>query len=95
VCIPGLSAVLGGYGTDSVLEYIPSDAHELLRQRSFEALGSAMLICCRQSLGMLDWGPGFVPQVNERGGRGKQVAKLCLPVLIVRWRSDDMDYSWD
>jgi hypothetical protein len=66
-----------------------------LRPPLLEALGSAMLIRCRQSLGMLDWGPGFVPQVNERGGRGKQVAKLCLPVLIVGWRSDDMDYSWD
>jgi hypothetical protein len=66
-----------------------------LRLPLLEALGSAMLIHCRQSLGMLDWGPGFVPQVNERGRRGKQVAKLCLPVLIVGWRSDDMDYSCD
>jgi hypothetical protein len=37
---------------------------------------------------MLDRGPRPLPWVDERGGRGRQVAKSCLPVLIVGWRSD-------
>jgi hypothetical protein len=40
---------------------------------------------------MLDREPGFVPQVDERGGWGRQVVKSCLPTLIVGWRSDVVD----
>jgi hypothetical protein len=36
-----------------------------------------------------------VPRVDERGGIGKQVVKLCLSALIVGWRSYDMYYSRD
>jgi hypothetical protein len=36
----------------------------------------------------LDRGPRSLPQVDERGGRGRQVAKSRLPALIVGWRSD-------
>jgi hypothetical protein len=36
-----------------------------------------------------------MPQVDEKGGRGKQVAKSRLPVLIVGRRSDGMDRSRD
>jgi hypothetical protein len=34
-CIPGLSALSGGDGTKSVLEYILSDACRLMRQLPF------------------------------------------------------------
>jgi hypothetical protein len=37
----------------------------------------------------------YTPRVNERGGRGKQVVKSCLPALIVGLRSDGVDHSWD
>jgi hypothetical protein len=40
-------------------------------------------------------GPGFLPRVDERGGMDRQVAKYCLPALIVGWRSDGVDYSRD
>jgi hypothetical protein len=36
-----------------------------------------------------------MPQVNERGRRGKQVAKSSLPALIIGWRSDGVDNSQD
>jgi hypothetical protein len=42
---------------------------------------------------MLDRGPGSVSRVNKRGGEGRQVAKSCMPVLIIGCRSDGMDYS--
>jgi hypothetical protein len=44
---------------------------------------------------MLDRGPGSLPRVNERGGRGRQVVKSHLPTLIVGWRSDGMDHFRD
>jgi hypothetical protein len=54
-----------------------------------------MLIRCGKPPGMLDRGPGSLPWVDERGGRGRQVAKSYLPELIVGWRSDGVDYSRD
>jgi hypothetical protein len=45
--------------------------------------------------GTLDRGPRSLSWVNERGGRGKQVEKSCLPALIIWWRSDGVDYSQD
>jgi hypothetical protein len=30
---------------------------------------------------MLDHGPGSLPRANERGGKGRQVVKSCLPML--------------
>jgi hypothetical protein len=44
---------------------------------------------------MLDRGPRSMPQVNDIGGRGRQVAKSHLPVLIVAWRSDGMNHFQD
>jgi hypothetical protein len=39
---------------------------------------------------MFDRGPGSLPWVIERGGRGRDVVKSCLPALIVGWRSDSV-----
>jgi hypothetical protein len=36
-----------------------------------------------------------LPWVNERGRRGRKVVKSGLAVLIVWWRSDDVDYPWE
>jgi hypothetical protein len=46
-----------------------------------QGLEWTMFICCGKLPGLFDWGPGSVRQVNERGGRGRQVAKSCLPML--------------
>jgi hypothetical protein len=54
-----------------------------------------MLIHCEKPPGTLYWGPGSLPRVDERGMRGRQVAKSRLPMLIIGWRSDGMDYSRD
>jgi hypothetical protein len=43
--------------------------------------------------GMLDRGPGSMPQVGERGGRCRKVAKSHLSALTVVWRSDGIDPS--
>jgi hypothetical protein len=43
---------------------------------------------------MLDRGPGSIPWVDERGGRGRQVVKSHLPMLIIGWRSDGVDLFW-
>jgi hypothetical protein len=48
-----------------------------------------MLIRCGKPSDMLDQAPRSLPRVDERGGRGKQVVKSCLPTLIVGWRTDD------
>jgi hypothetical protein len=48
----------------------------------------AMLIPYGKPPGMLDRGPRFLSLVDERGGRGRQVAKSHLSALIVGWRSD-------
>jgi hypothetical protein len=40
-----------------------------------------MLIHCRKPPGTFDWGPRSLPQVDERGGRGRQVMKSRLPML--------------
>jgi hypothetical protein len=42
---------------------------------------------------VLDWGPGSMLWVDERDGRGRQVVKLWQPMLIVGWRSDDVNHS--
>jgi hypothetical protein len=44
---------------------------------------------------MFDRGPGSLPRVVEIGGRGRQMVKSRLPALIIGWRSDGMDCSWD
>jgi hypothetical protein len=44
---------------------------------------------------MFDRGPGFLPRVIGRGRRGRQVVKSHLPALIIAWRSDGVDCSWD
>jgi hypothetical protein len=44
---------------------------------------------------MLDQGPGSMPWVDERCGRGRQVVKSHLYALIVGWRSDDIDHFRD
>jgi hypothetical protein len=48
----------------------------------------AMLICCENPPSTLDRGPGSLPRVDERGVRGRHVAKSHLPMLIIGWRSD-------
>jgi hypothetical protein len=42
---------------------------------------------------MLDRGPRSRPLVDERGGRGRQVVKSHMSMLIVGWRSDGVDHS--
>jgi hypothetical protein len=54
-----------------------------------------MLIRCGKPLGMFDRGPGSLPWVDERDGKGRQVLKSCMFVLIVGWRSDGVDCSRD
>jgi hypothetical protein len=54
-----------------------------------------MLIRCEKPLGTFDRGLGSLPQVDERGGRGRQVVKSCLPMLIIGWISDGVDHSRD
>jgi hypothetical protein len=48
-----------------------------------------------EPLGMFDWWPGSLPHVVERGVRGREVVNPHLPMLIVGWRSDSVDHSWD
>jgi hypothetical protein len=55
----------------------------------------AMFIRCGEPPGTFDRGPGSLPWVVERGGRGRQVVKSSLPALIIGWRSDGVDYFWD
>jgi hypothetical protein len=52
-----------------------------------------MLIHCGKPLGTFDRGPRSLPRVDERGGRGRQVVKSCLPVLIMGWRVYGVDHS--
>jgi hypothetical protein len=54
-----------------------------------------MFICYGEPLGTFDQGSKPLPRVVERGGRGKQGVKFRLPALIVGWRSDDVDCSWN
>jgi hypothetical protein len=62
--------------------YVPScQAPEVAASQGLEW---AMLIHLREAP-VHAW-PGA--RVDERGGRGRRVAKSCLPVLIVGWRSD-------
>jgi hypothetical protein len=67
----------------------------LLRPPLPEVMGSAMPIHCKEPPGMLDQGPVSMSRTNKRGREGKQVSKLCLPALIIGWRSHDVDYSQD
>jgi hypothetical protein len=55
----------------------------ILRPSLPMALGSAILIRCREPLGMPALGPDSMSQASERGGEGRHVAKSCLPTLIV------------
>jgi hypothetical protein len=97
--------MLGGDGMDLVLKYILSDALGLLRlhlfvpgsygRRFLRSWGWQCLSVCGKPTGVLYWGPGSQPRVDERGGMGSHVVKSCLPALIVGWRSDGMDYSRD
>jgi hypothetical protein len=52
-----------------------------------------MFICCAEPPGTFDRGPGSLPRVIERGGRGRQVVKSRLRTLIVGWRSDGGSFS--
>jgi hypothetical protein len=52
-----------------------------------------MFIHCGEPPCMFDRGLGSLPRVVERGRRGRQVVKSCLPVVIVGWRSDDVEHS--
>jgi hypothetical protein len=49
----------------------------------------------RVALGMSDREPGSMPGVDERGERGRQVVKSCLPTQILGWRSDGVNHSQD
>jgi hypothetical protein len=76
---------------DSTLEYILLDACEFLLLRPF--VPDAYDCRCGVPPGTFDRGPESLPWVIDRGGRGRQVVKSCLPVLIVGWRSDGVDCS--
>jgi hypothetical protein len=52
-----------------------------------------MFIHCGEPPCMFDRGLGSLPRVVERGRRGRQVVKSYLPVIIVGWRSDDVEHS--
>jgi hypothetical protein len=54
-----------------------------------------MFICYGKPPGTFAQGPGSLPRVDESGGWGRQVVKSRLSALIVGWRSDGMDHSWD
>jgi hypothetical protein len=41
----------------------------------------AVLICCGKLPNTFDEGPKSLPQIDERGGRGRQVVKSRLPTL--------------
>jgi hypothetical protein len=64
-----------------------------LRSLLPETPGLALLIRCRKPPVTFDQGIGSLPRVNKRGGRGRQVMKFHLPILIVGWRSDGVDCS--
>jgi hypothetical protein len=88
---------------NSVLKYILSDACGLLRlrpivpgsydRRFLRSWGRQCLSIYGKPLSALYRGPRSLSQVNERDGMGSQVAKSYLPVLIVGWRNDGIDYS--
>jgi hypothetical protein len=50
-----------------------------------------VLIRSGRPLGQFDQRLGSLPWVAARDGRGRQVVKSCLTMLIVGWRSDDVD----
>jgi hypothetical protein len=52
-----------------------------------------MCIHCGEPPGTFDRWPGSLPWVSERGGRGRQMVKSHLLMLIVGWRSDGLDHS--
>jgi hypothetical protein len=54
-----------------------------------------MFIRCGEAPGTFDRGPRSLPWAIETGERGRQVVKSRLPVLIIGWRSDGVDHSWD
>jgi hypothetical protein len=92
--------VSGGDGMNSVLEYILSDKHWLLRLRPFVP-GSYGYRFRRPGVGNAypfegsPRGAGFSPWVDGRGWMVSQVVKFWLSELIVGWRSEDANYSWD
>jgi hypothetical protein len=73
--------------------YVPScQAYKTIASQGPEW---AMFIHCVDPTNTFDRGPSSLPWVVERGGRGRQVVKSCLPTLIIGWRSDGVDCSWD
>jgi hypothetical protein len=92
---------------DSTLEYILTDAcgflllcpsmpsakgHRFLRP----GVGEAYPLWEPPPPETIDRGPrSLTLQVDERGRTGRQVVKSHLPTLIIGWRSDGTDHSWD
>jgi hypothetical protein len=71
---------VGSYG------YVPSC--QAPKATASQGPEQAMLIRCGKPSGTHDWGPGSLPWVDKRVGRGRQVVKSRLPALIIGWRSD-------
>jgi hypothetical protein len=71
-------------GMASTLEYILSDVCGFLLLRPFmSGLERAMFIHCGELSGTFDQGLESLSRVIKRGGRGTQVVKFHLPVLII------------
>jgi hypothetical protein len=69
--------------------YVPlCQAPKTIASRGLEQV---MLIRCGEPSGTFDRGASSLPWVIEKGGRGRQVVKSRLLVLIIGWRSDGMD----
>jgi hypothetical protein len=75
---------------DFLLEYIPTDAHGFLLLCPFMPCVRPTLLKTRRgrclsirgkSLGTPDRGPGSLPRIDKRGGKGGHVVKSYLPAL--------------
>jgi hypothetical protein len=73
--------------------YVPSC--QAPKTATFRGLERVIFIHCGEPPGTFDRGAKSLPQVVERGGRGRQVVKSHLPMLIVGWRSDCVDHFQD
>jgi hypothetical protein len=72
-------------------DYIPSC--QMPKATASRGLGAGNAYLLREALGHAWPGAQVFAQVNERGGRGRQVAKSCLPTIIIGWRRDVIDCS--
>jgi hypothetical protein len=76
-CIPYLSV----YCQTHVGSYFYVPLCQALKTDGTQGLRWVVLIHSWKPLGTFDRRPGSLPHVTERGGRGRQVVKSCMPTI--------------